>query len=111
MYASCHLHTIGTLPNPATWDANNQCVGGGGGGGAAAGNAESAAGAAAAASVGGLGFLGRMICFLAFGSGPAGCSSATTGLGSTLIEAAVEKSPGFRVIRAWTVAGRNLFSS
>src|SRR5271170_2370586 len=96
--------------------ANNQRVAGGGGGGGAAaagaGNAESAGGGGAAASpFGGLGFFGRTPCLLGgFGGGPAGWSSATTGLGLTLVVPADRNSPGLWTTVTGTVAGWNLFS-
>jgi hypothetical protein len=93
--------------------ASNQRVGCGGGGGGAAGggaalgsgNGEPAAGAAAA--LGFFGFFGRITVRAAFGGGPAGLSSANTGLGSTVVEAGVEKSPGLRITCTVTVAGWN----
>ena len=59
------------------------------------GNGDPAAGAAAA--LGGFGFFGRIGLRTARGGGPAGLSSATTGLGSIVVEAGLEKSPGFRI--------------
>ena len=84
--------------------------GGGGGGaagaGAGAGNAESAGGGAPAAPLGGFGFFGRITFFLAgFGGGPAGRSSANTGLGSMVTVAGVVKSPGILVAWTGTVTG------
>ena len=67
------------------------------------GNGEAAAGAAAAGF--GFGFFGRI--GLARGGGPAGFSSATTGLGSTVVDAGVEKSPGLRITWTGTVTGWN----
>jgi hypothetical protein len=66
----------------------------------AAGNGDSAAGAA--------GFFGRFgrIDF-ARGGGPAGLSSAKTGLGSIMVVAGEEKSPGLRITWTGTVAGWN----
>src|SRR3978361_1479068 len=46
----------------------------------------------------------------ALGCGPAGLSSATTGLGSALVEAGVEKSPAIWTTCTGTVSGWNLFS-
>jgi hypothetical protein len=86
----------------------NQRAGAGGGGGGAAdgfGNGEAAAGAAAA--LGGFGFFGRIGFLGGRGGGPAGRSSATTGLGSTVVVAGVEKSPGVRRILTGTVTGWN----
>jgi hypothetical protein len=54
------------------------------------------------------GFFGRITFRTAFGGGPAGLSSANTGLGSTVVEAGVEKSPGLRITWTVTVAGWNL---
>jgi hypothetical protein len=69
------------------------------------GNGEAAAGAGAAAGFGLLA-LGRID--FARGGGPAGFSSATTGLGSMVVEAGVVKSPGFRISWTGTVTGWNL---
>jgi hypothetical protein len=89
--------------------ASNQRVGAGGGGGGGAGggagNGDPPGGAAATP----FGFFGLSILRSAFG-GPAGRSSATTGLGSTAVEAGVEKSPGMRVTCTGTVTGWNLLS-
>jgi hypothetical protein len=61
--------------------------------------------------LGTFGFFGFSILFrAALGGGPAGCSSATTGLGSKVVEAGEEKSPGLRMTCTWTVAGWYLFS-
>jgi hypothetical protein len=91
--------------------ASNQRVGWGGGG-AAAGGAALGSGngepAAAGAALGFFGFFGRITFRPAFGGGPAGLSSANTGLGSTVVEAGVEKSPGLRITWTCTVAGWNL---
>jgi hypothetical protein len=57
--------------------------------------------------LGGLGFLGFAL--TGFGGGPAGGSSATTGLGSTVNEAGVEKSSATRITCTGTVTGWNLF--
>src|SRR5205085_3913648 len=62
------------------------------------------AGAAAAA---GFGFLG--LARTGLGGGPAGLSSAMTGLGSTVVDAGVVKSPGLLMTCTGTVAGWNLF--
>jgi hypothetical protein len=107
MYASCKARTIATLRPPVGCSASNYRLGGGGGApGAGAGNAESAG--AGAAPLGGFGFFGRMIFFFGgFGGGPAGRSSAVTGLGSTLTDAGVVKSPGNLVAWTGTVAGWN----
>jgi hypothetical protein len=86
----------------------DQRVGGGGGGGGAAvgfGNGEAAAGAAAAL---GFGFFGRIGFLAARGGGPSGLSSATTGLGSMVTLAGVEKSPGVRITWTGMVTGWNL---
>src|SRR5882757_11008364 len=91
--------------------ASNQRVGCGGGG-AAGGGAALGSGngepAAAGAALGCFGFFGRITFRTAFGGGPAGLSSANTGLGSTVVEAGVEKSPGLRITWTVTVAGWNL---
>ena len=50
----------------------------------------------------------RLAC--GFGGGPAGCSSANTGLGSMMVVAGVVKSPGLRITCTGTVAGWNLCS-
>jgi hypothetical protein len=63
--------------------------------------------AAGAAAFGGFGFLGRIGFRAALGGGPVGLSSATTGLGSSAVEAGVAKSPGLRVTCTGTVAGWN----
>jgi hypothetical protein len=83
-------------PQSARCDAGNQRVGGGGapaGAGAGSGNGDAPA-AGAAAAFGFFGFFGRITWRGGFGGGPAGCNSATTGLGSMLVDAGVEKSPG-----------------
>src|ERR1700738_1489149 len=92
--------------------ASNQrvgCGGGGGGGGAADGfgNGEPAA-AGAAAALGGFGFFGRISLRTARGGGPAGLSSANTGLGSVVVVAGLAKSPGLRITCTGTVTGWNL---
>src|SRR4051812_14273851 len=87
-----NLGTMRTAHNPP------QCVlhcassyrVGAGAGAAGVGNGD-AAGAAAPGF--GFGFFGRIGLRRAFGGGPAGCSSPTTGLGSMDVEAGVEKSP------------------
>ena len=80
--------------------------------GAAAGGAALGSGngepAAAGSALGFFGFFGRITFRAAFGGGPAGLSSANTGLGSTVVEAGVEKSPGLRITWTVTVAGWNL---
>ena len=78
----------------------NQRVGGG------AGKGDPAAGAAPA--LGGFGFIGGAGLRPARGGGPAGLSSATTGLGSMTMEAGVVKSPGLRITWTGTVTGWNL---
>ena len=65
------------------------------------------AGAGAAAAWGGFGFFGR-IGLRAFGGGAAGWSSANTGLGSMMVVAGEEKSPGLRITWTGTVTGWNL---
>jgi hypothetical protein len=60
--------------------------------------------------LGGFGFFGFSIFPAALGGGPAGCSSATTGLGSIVVEAGVVKSPGIWITCTGTVAGWNLLS-
>jgi hypothetical protein len=91
--------------------ANQRAGGGGGGGGGAAGvgNGDPAAGAAAA--LGGFGFFGRIGLRAARGGGPAGLSSATTGLGSTVMVSGLVKSPGVRITRTGTVTGWNFGSA
>jgi hypothetical protein len=85
--------------NKSKCAANSQrCVGALG-----SGKGESAADAGATA---GFGFFGR-IALRPFGGGPAGCNSATTGLGSSVVEAGVAKSPGLRITVTGTVAGWN----
>ena len=87
----------------------DQRAGGGGGGGADGfGNGDPAAGAAAAPALGGFGFFGRIGFLAARGGGPAGRSSTATGLGSTVVVAGVEKSPGLRSTWTGTVTGWNL---
>jgi hypothetical protein len=78
----------------------------GAGAGAGFGNGEPAAGAAAA--LGGFGFFGRIGFLGGRGGGPAGRSSATTGLGSTVVVAGVEKSPVVRMTWTGIVTGWNL---
>jgi hypothetical protein len=80
---------------------------GAGAGAAGVGNGE-AAGAAAAGF--GFGFFGRIGLRAAFGGGPAGWSSPTTGLGSIDVDAGVEKSPGIVITWTGTVSGWNRFS-
>jgi hypothetical protein len=58
----------------------------------------------------GFGFLGAIAFRGGRGGGPAGFSSATTGLGSRLVEAGVEVSAGIWTTCTGTVAGWNLFS-
>jgi hypothetical protein len=93
------VHTISTL----RVQCSDHRPGGGAGGGAAAAGACSWPAAGAGALLGGFGFFGFITLFrAALGGGPAGCSSATTGLGSTV------------VISPWitctgTVTGWNLF--
>jgi hypothetical protein len=73
-----------------------------------AGCAGAGAGAAAAlGGFGGFGFFGR-IGLRAFGGGPAGVSSANTGLGSVMVVGGEAKSPGLRITWTGTVAGWNL---
>jgi hypothetical protein len=88
-------------PQPVWCSASNQRLGGG------AGNGDPASGGAAA-PFGGFGFFGLSGFRTAFGGGPAGCNSATTGLGSTAIEAGVEKSPVMRMTCTGMVIGWNL---
>jgi hypothetical protein len=59
--------------------------------------------------VGFFGFFGLIGLRAAFGGGPAGWSSATTGLGSIFVVDAVNRSPGVRMTCTGTVAGWNLF--
>ena len=72
-----------------------------GAGAAGVGNGD-AAGAAAGF---GFGFFGRIGLRAAFGGGPAGWSSPTTGLGSIDVDAGVEKSPGTLITWTGTVRG------
>lgn len=60
-------------------------------------------GGGAAADFGAFGCAGLR----AFGAGPAGLSSANTGLGSIVVEAGVSKSPGLRITWTGTVTGWN----
>jgi hypothetical protein len=57
--------------------------------------------------LGGLGFFGRIGLRAARGGGPAGLSSATTGLGSTVMMSGLVKSPGVRITLTGTVTGWN----
>src|SRR5258707_15635107 len=82
----------------AIWKTDQRVAG-------AAGNGEPAAGAAAA--FGGFGRIG----FRTFGGGPAGFSSANTGLGSMMVLAGGGKSPGVRITCTGTVTGWNLGSA
>src|SRR5260370_23469049 len=67
--------------------AGNQRVGAGGGAaGGGAGNGDPPAGGAAATPFGFFGFFGLSIFCAALGGGPAGWSSAATGLGSTVVQ-------------------------
>jgi len=77
-------------------DQRAGCGGGGGGGGAADGfgNGDPAAGAAAA-PLGSFGFFGRIGLRTARGGGPAGLSSATTGLGSTVTMSGLVNRRGY----------------
>ena len=65
-------------------------------GGVGFGKGEPAAAGGAAADLGGFGFFGR-IGLRAFGGGPAGVSSANTGLGSVIVVGGEAKSPGLRI--------------
>src|SRR4030081_758815 len=87
--------------------ASNQRVGGGG---ACAGSGNGDPAGAPALPFGGFGFFGFSILGAACGGGPAGWSSATTGLGSMLVEPGELKSPGIRTTCTGTVTGWNLFS-
>ena len=58
--------------------------------------------------MGGFGFFGRIGFRAGFGGGPAGLSSANTGLGSVVVVAGEQKSPGLRITWTGTVTGRNL---
>jgi hypothetical protein len=60
---------------------------------------------------GGFGFFGFCVVWAAFGGGPAGSSSAATGLGSIAVEAGEEKSPGIRITCTGMVTGWNLLSA
>jgi hypothetical protein len=61
--------------------------------------------------LGGFGFFGRIIFRASRGGGPAGWSSANTGLGSIVVDAGVVKSLGIRMTCTGTVAGWNLFKA
>ena len=103
-------HTIAHCRRPHRVQCKQSAGGRGGGAapaGAGAGNGDPR-GAGAAAAFGGFGFFGRIIFRGAFGGGPAGCSSANTGLGSTVTDAGLVKSPGTRMTWTGTVAGWNL---
>ena len=92
-----------SLENAPVCGAGNQRVVGGGG----SGNGDAAAGGAAAA-LGGFGFLGLISLFRsALGGDPAGRSSAITGLGSSVVDPALAKSPATRITCTGTVAGSN----
>jgi hypothetical protein len=82
--------------------ASNQRVSGGAALGS--GKGEPAAGADAAA-FGCFGAFGRFRA--ALGGGPAGFNSATTGSGSSVVDAGAEKSPGLRTTCTGTVSGWN----
>ena len=101
-FRNCNLCMMRPAHNPQLvgCSARNQRLGGGGKG-------DPAAGGASAAPWGGLGCFGFFRA--ALGGGAAGGSSATTGLGSTVVEAGVVKSPGMRTICTGTVTGWNLF--
>jgi hypothetical protein len=78
-------------------------------GAAGSGNGDPAG--AAAVPLGGFGFFGFSTVFrAALCGGPAGWSSATTGLGSIVVEAGVVKLPGIWITCTGTVAGWNLLS-
>ena len=89
----------GIAGNPGSQAIRDQRAAGGGGNG-------DAAGAAAAAGFGFFGLAGRRTCF---GGGPAGLSSATTGLGSMVVDAGESNSPGTLMTCTGTVTGWNLF--
>jgi hypothetical protein len=73
-----------------------------------AGNGDPAsAGSAAAFGFFGFGRIGLRT----FGGGPAGFSSANTGLGSIMVVAGLAKSPGFRITCTGTVTGWNFGSA
>jgi hypothetical protein len=91
-------------------ESNQRLLVGGGGACAGSGNGDAAGAGAAAALLGAFGFFGFSIFRAALGGGPAGWSSATTGLGSTVVDAGEEKSPGLRITCTGIVAGWNLFS-
>src|SRR3981081_4206951 len=81
-----------------------------GGGGASAGAGNGVVPAAGATPAAGAGFRFLTI-FWAMGFADlAGCSSPTTGLGSTEVDAGVVKSPGTRVTCTGIVSGRYLLS-
>jgi hypothetical protein len=71
------------------------------------GEAAVAAAGAAAVAPGSFGFFGCIPLRAARGGGPAGFSSATTGLGSIVVVAGLAKSPGLRTTVTGTVAGWN----
>jgi hypothetical protein len=78
------------------------------GAGVGFGNGEAAgATAGVAPALGGFGFFGRIGFLAARGGGPAGFSSATTGLGSIVVVPGEVKSPGARTTSTGTVTGWN----
>jgi hypothetical protein len=93
------MHSL--LAFPAGCSAGNHWLGGAFG----SGKGEPAAGSDAAA-LGALGLFGRFRAVL--GGGPAGLSSATTGLGSSVVDAGLAKSPGLRMTCTGMVSGWNL---
>jgi hypothetical protein len=84
-------------------------IGGGGTPRPGSGNGEAAAAGAAAVSVVGF-FTGFGRIGLVLFGGVAGCNSAITGLGSTLLVAEWRRSPGIRMTWTGTVAGWNFAS-
>jgi len=112
-----HSHNVGTMRS--AYNTKVSCCGAGtqrlgaagcgaaGAGAELSGNAESAGAAALAFGI--FGFFGRIILRIGLGGGPKGCSSATTGLGSTRAEPALNIEPELTVACTGTVAVWNLF--
>ena len=111
IYARCDARTIAQSVGAVQQRSAGAAADRRGGGGAAASGNGDPRGSGAAAALGGFGFFGRIGLRGGFGGGPAGCSSATTGLGSTVVDAGVVKSPGSRITCTGTVAGWNLGSA
>jgi len=118
--ALCKLDVRGRQSDPGVLRCGRQRLGAGGGGAAGAGAAapgsgnDGSAGAAPVPAVAfgffGFGFSIFFFATTGLGGGPAGCSSATTGLGSAVAVPELKKSPPDRITCTGTVAGRNLFN-